>query len=107
MNTLIKIMDPIFTNYNWQRISTDINNNNNNNNNNNIIKYVNSQPYDEYRIETLPRENRIIPDFKITVPINNVLYKKTFHNTNLNEVVNYLNMHLSYYAENNKPISPP
>ena len=95
MNALLKIMDPIFTNYNWQRIYD------NNNKNENIIKYINNQPYDEYRIETLTQHNRIIPDFKITVPINNVLYKKTFYNTNLNEVVNYLNMHLSYYAENN------
>lgn len=85
METLLRVMHPVFIQYNWKMI---------NDNNNNITKYKNSDPYDEFIIE-IPQETS--QPINVVVPIKDIPYKNTFHN--LNEVVAYLNMHLSYYAE--------
>ena len=52
-------------------------------------------PYDEYVIEA-PSNDEIT----VSIPVNSVAYKKTFYN--INEIVNYLQMHIDFYNEKNR-----
>jgi len=73
------------------------------NNNNKVCYKINnstSSPYDEFIIEYLPKTD----EYKVTVPVNNVSYKKTFTETSestINKIVDYFKMHLEYYSMKN------
>ena len=51
-----------------------------------------SIPYDEYVIES-PSSYEI----SVSIPLNQVAYKKTFSITNANAIIDYVKMHLTYY----------
>ena len=83
----------IFNNNNWKTIQT----------NNKICFNSTTIPYDEYVIE-----NPSTSEITVSIPLNDVSYKKTFslkyNNTNndtINAIINYIKMHLEYY-ENKK-----
>jgi hypothetical protein len=88
MDSLFNVINPSFVNYEW-KLSTKTSD---------LLCYQKENPYDVISI-SIPNTNTI----DVTVPIgkntyDNLLYKKTFNNINLNTVFDYVKMHLDYYA---------
>jgi hypothetical protein len=83
----------VFNSSKWKTIQT----------NNKVCFNSTTIPYDEYVIE-----NPSTSEITVSIPLNDVSYKKTFllkyNNTNndiINAIINYIKMHLEYY-ENKK-----
>jgi len=79
----------IFNSNKWKTIQT----------NNKICFNSTTIPYDEYVIE-----NPSTSEITVSIPLNDVSYKKTFslkNNDTINAIINYIKMHLEYY-ENKK-----
>jgi len=81
----------IFNNNKWKTIQT----------NNKICFNSTTIPYDEYVIE-----NPSTSEITVSIPLNDVSYKKTFllkyNNTNhdtINAIISYIKMHLDYYEK--------
>jgi len=80
-SSLLNKLQPLFNTTKWHLSQTSANK----------VCYNNFQnPLDEYIIET-PSTHEI----QVSIPINQVAYRNTFFN--MNEVINYVKMHLAYY----------
>jgi hypothetical protein len=82
METLLNLVDPFFTRYEW-RLQKNASAGN--------ICYKNKNPYDEFVIALLPRTHEI----SVIVPVDSVPYKQTFQT--MATAVDYIQMHLNYY----------
>ena len=83
----------VFNSNKWKTIQT----------NNKVCFNSTTIPYDEYVIE-----NPSSSEISVSIPLNDVSYKKTFllkynnsNNDTINAIINYIKMHLEYY-ENKK-----
>jgi hypothetical protein len=87
VETLFNHIQQIFNASKWNAFTTT----------NKVSFNSTSIPYDEYVIE-----NPSSREITVSVPLNEVAYKKTFsiqtdENATINAVINYLQMHLNYY----------
>jgi len=97
METLLNTLSPIFEQYKWQ-IKSNVDNNNNNNKI--CYKSANANPFDEFIVEMFPKTKEIVTIVPIrNIPLGSVPYKKTF--VNVNEVIDYMKMHLNHYQASN------
>ena len=82
----------VFNSNKWKTIQT----------NNKVCFNSTTIPYDEYVIE-----NPSSSEITVSIPLNDVSYKKTFllkynnNNDTINAIISYIKMHLDYY-ENKK-----
>jgi hypothetical protein len=84
METIFNVINPFFQASQWHLQKKE-----------NTICY--KYKTDEFIINLLPKTNEL----EITVPLNDVAYKNTFNNYNLNIISEYLKMHLNYYHTKN------
>jgi hypothetical protein len=87
MSTKIKnifsLVQPLFNSHRW-KVKNSINQ---------VAFYNTSYEYDEYVI-SVDKYN----DYNVSVPIQTISYRQTF--LNINEVVDYVKMHLACYETN-------
>ena len=94
VETLFHHIQQIFDTSNWNAFTTS----------NKVSFNSTSIPYDEYVIE-----NPTSREITVSVPLNEVAYKKTFpiqtdENDTINAVINYLRMHVNYYENTYRQI---